>query len=157
LLPQGSPIGTPGWGGGLALVQTLLWVGVIGIGILILWQFRKRLVPGSVLARVAQTWRLGPWPVNPARVATRTELIQAFEYLSLLLLGVAARSWNHVDIAMALGAQARGPWAEKQRAAERLAALYAEARYAPENEPLTGLQLAEARRNLCYLAGVAAA
>jgi hypothetical protein len=60
-------------------------------------------------------------------VATRQELIQAFEYLSLLRCGEPARAWHHHAIADRLG----GTEAERREAAERLAALYEQARYAP--------------------------
>jgi hypothetical protein len=90
-------------------------------------------------------------------VASREELIAAFEFLALLLLGPAARSWNHRDIATGIGNQPQGGILDRKALADRLADLYEEARYAPEKEPLTGEALAEARRNLCSLAGVAAA
>jgi hypothetical protein len=149
--------GSPGPGGGWALGHVLLWGGIIVIAILIVWQLKNRGTLGIAFGRAGKDWRLGPWPVDPARVATRAELIQAFEYLSLLILGAPARTWNHIDIAFALGERAGGPSAEKRQAADRLASLYEEARYAPEDEPLTAAELAEARRNRCYLAGVAAA
>jgi hypothetical protein len=60
-------------------------------------------------------------------VATREELIRAFEYLSLLRCGEPARAWHHRAIAACLG----GTESERRAAAERLAALYEQARYAP--------------------------
>ena len=54
-------------------------------------------------------WRFGPWPVRPEAVRTRDELVRAFEYLALLLLGPAARSRNHREIAAGLGDGRRGP------------------------------------------------
>jgi hypothetical protein len=149
--------GGSGSGGGFGFGVPLVWGAVIVMGALILWQLRKRLGGGLGESGAGKAWRLGSWPVHPGRVATRAELIQAFEYLSLLLLGMAARTWNHLDIALALGAQATGGSREKERAASRLATLYEEARYTPGDGPLAGADLAEARRNLCYLAGVAAA
>ena len=89
-------------------------------------------------------------PRSQARVAEHMQLIQAFEYLSLLRLGRAARSWNHRVIAARLGGSGDG-----HRAADELASLYEQARYAPE--PLTDAALAAARRDLCFLAGVPAA
>jgi hypothetical protein len=141
--------------GGLARVLVLGAV-VVLLG-LIVWQVLARLGIGPGAAAVGGGWRLGPWPVNPAFIGTREELIMAFEFLSLLLLGPAARTWNHRDIATGMGATAPGATPEKQAAADRLADLYEAARYAPEREPLTGEALAEARRNLCFLAGVASA
>jgi hypothetical protein len=141
--------------GGLARVLVLGAVAVL-LG-LIVWQVLSRLGIGPGAAAAGSGWRLGPWPVNPAFIGTREELIMAFEFLSLLLLGPAARTWNHRDIATGMGATATGATPEKQSAADRLADLYEAARYAPEREPLTGEALAEARRNLCFLAGVASA
>lgn len=95
-----------------------------------------------------ESWRLGPWPVAPGSVASRADLIRAFEHLTLLKLGPEARSWNHLDIAAVLG----GEVTERRQAAERLAALYERARYAPERESLPADALPSARRELVYLA-----
>jgi hypothetical protein len=83
-------------------------------------------------------------------------LIRAFEYLSLLLLGPDARSQNHRTIAAQLGGPADED-AARHRAAQDLAAVYEQARYAPAAEPLSTAALASARRDLCFLAGVASA
>jgi hypothetical protein len=108
-------------------------------------------------------WKLGPWPVQPTAVRTREELIRAFEYLSLLRLGPAARHWHHLAIASGLGrlsgdAVTATGWgytsAERRQAALQLASLYERARYAPPGEPLPEAALATARRDLCLLAGV---
>jgi hypothetical protein len=104
----------------------------------------------------AEGWKLGPWPVRPESVATRAELVRAFEYLALLCLGPAALACNHLDLAARLGAR-EGTDVEKRRAAEHLAGLYEQARYAPPDEALRPEELAAARRDLCLLAGVAAA
>jgi hypothetical protein len=71
-------------------------------------------------------WRPGPWPVDPAAVGTRDEVIRAFEYLALLRFGPAARQWHHRRVAERL-ADASGDRA----AAATLAGLYERARYAP--------------------------
>lgn len=134
----------------------LVWIGLAVIVVVLLW----KLLGGSRTTPVAvQTtgWQLGPWPVNPADVATRQDLVRAFEYLSLLLLGPAARAWNHVEIAGKLGAADDATAMQRRNAASQLAALYEQARYAPPNEPLPEDHLNDARRNLCLLAGVAAA
>jgi hypothetical protein len=109
------------------------------------------------VAGQSAAWQLGPWPVNPADVATRQDLVRAFEYLSLLLLGPAARAWNHVEIAGKLSVSDDPAATQRRNAASQLAALYEQARYAPPNEPLPENHLSDARRNLCLLAGVAAA
>jgi hypothetical protein len=88
-------------------------------------------------------------------VATRGELVAAFEYLALLCLGPDARARNHLDLADQLGQGSNE--AERRRAAGELAHLYEQARYAPAGEPLTPDDLAAARRDLCLLAGVVAA
>jgi hypothetical protein len=105
-------------------------------------------------------WKLGPWPITPTAVQTRAELIQAFEYLSVLRLGPAARNWHHWTIAsgLASGSASASRWsnpsAERRRAAEQLALLYERARYAPPAESLPEAALATARRDLCLLGGV---
>lgn len=93
---------------------------------------------------------LGPWPVDPRRITTREDVVKAFEYLSVLLCGPAARNWTHGTIAAALAdVAARDP-----RAGTGLARLYELARYAPLDEPLSNTELAEARTLSCTLAGV---
>jgi hypothetical protein len=146
--------GPQGAGGGAGLWQVVLWLGVIIAGGLILWQVLSRLKTGGRDPAASAGWHLGPWPVNPSRVATRAELIQAFEYLSLLLLGLPARTWNHRDLAVGMGGAATGGSGERAKAADRLAMLYEQARYAPDAESSPGPALAEARRDLCFLAGV---
>ncbi|HYT87825.1 MAG TPA: hypothetical protein VEL76_03825, partial [Gemmataceae bacterium] len=136
-------LGSPNLGGGLPSLggsggaQTIgtaaLWGGLVVLLALIVW----RLGGGSTwLTRRAGTsgWALGPWPVNPASVTTRAELVQAFEYLALLLLGLEARAWNHRDIAERLSPKEAD--APQRAAAEELAGLYEQARYAPDDEPL---------------------
>src|SRR5262249_41023398 len=39
------------------------------------------------------------WPIAPSAIASRDDLIKAFEFLSLSKLGESARTWNHLDIA----------------------------------------------------------
>jgi hypothetical protein len=139
-------------GGGLGAWQAVLWVALAFLLGVVLWRLGCR---GGWRARDARPggWRLGPWPVNPAAVATRAELVRAFEYLALLRLGRDARVWNHREIAahLAPADSAQG------RAADALAALYEHARYAPDEGPLAAPDLDVARRNLCLLAGVATA
>jgi hypothetical protein len=100
----------------LALAAAVLWR----------WQSARTATPG-------RGWRrsLGPWPLDPESVGTRAEVIRAFEYLSLSRCGEEARSWHHRAIADRLG----GTEAERQDAADQLAALYEHARYAPANLP----------------------
>jgi hypothetical protein len=143
------------------------WRALVALGLLValgvaLQRILTRARAGHLGAGVAG-WRLGPWPVDPAAVRTREELIQAFEYLSVLRLGPAARHWHHLAIAAGLGRFSRKAvstrgWGylttERRRAAEQLAYVYERARYAPPGEPLPETALATARRDLCMLAGV---
>src|SRR5260370_1093616 len=101
-------------------------------------------------------WRLGPWPVQPALVRTREELVRAFEYLSLLRLGKAARNWNHRQIGDRLGGE-KSAHTESGEAAARLATVYEHARYAPSADELPDRELETARRGPCPLRGVAGA
>jgi hypothetical protein len=123
-----------------------------------------------------QEWKLGPWPVNPKEVVTRRELVQAFEYLSLLNLGPDARNWNHRVIAICLADKkklSRMPVSRPPRhnapetlpvndplhqvVVRELASIYEVARYAPPGDTLPVASLEAARRDLCNLAGVTAA
>jgi hypothetical protein len=131
--------------------QLLLWLGLGAVLVLAVWKAlaaqRERRTKG------AAGWKLGRWPVDPAAVGTREELVRAFEYLTLLCLGPVARCWNHLTIADRLGSAG----AERRVAAAELAELYEQARYAPPDEPLPAGELEAARRHLCFLAGASAA
>jgi hypothetical protein len=96
---------------------------------------------------------LGAWPVDPRHIATREDLVRAFEYLSVLICGMEARTWTHGTIAQALASLAFS----HGETAQLLARLYELARYAPLDEPLTRDELAEARDIVCQLAGVRSA
>jgi hypothetical protein len=144
-LPEGGDGVGPWW----------MWVLLLGVLGFVLWK-------ASASARRARSdargWRLGPWPVAPGAVSTRNELVAAFEYLALLCLGPAARARHHLDLAANLAERGRAADPERRRrAAEELARLYEQARYTPDDELLTPEDLAAARRDLCFLAGVAAA
>ncbi|MCI0460524.1 MAG: hypothetical protein L0Z62_26520 [Gemmataceae bacterium] len=151
-------LGTPRVGGGLpalggpgsaAVGAGLLWVALVVLLAVLLWRVGWHAVRERGRARAAG-WRLGPWPLDPRRIATSAELVQAFEYLALLQLGLDARAWNHHEIADNLpAADTNG-----RQAAYELASLYEQARYAPGEEPLAAPDLDAARRHLCLLAGV---
>jgi hypothetical protein len=156
--PQAAPSApsAPGFGGGSSpLVYGLLIVFVAGVLLFVAWKLYGWWKEGIRFGG-GGGWRLGPWPVQPALVRTREELVRAFEYLSLLRLGKSARNWNHRHIATCLGAAKSLP-AGRVEAAERLAALYEHARYAPAAEAMADQQMETARRDLCFLAGVAGA
>lgn len=125
---------------------------VVGLGLFGLLLAVVARARGRMRVLQAERARLGPWPVRPEAVATREELVRAFDYLALLLLGPAAKAWNHRDVAVHLG---RSP--DRRLAADRLAGLYERARYAPPEEPLPEPELAAARGDLRFLAGAAAA
>src|SRR5439155_2456335 len=109
----------PDWSA-TSLGSLLFWLLLVGLLLLLGWHFTKYLKPGA--RRGAAAAALGPWPVAPDQVATRAELIRAFDYLALLLLGLRAKVWNHRTVARLL--------AERDgTAAARLAELYERARY----------------------------
>jgi hypothetical protein len=121
------------------------WLPVIALGMiafagLLYWRF----MTGEATLTANRDPSLGPWPVDPNAVSTRGQLVQAFEYLSVLLCGRGARVWNH----RVVGGEIR---------ADRLAGLYEKARYAPPAEPLTEADLSAARRDLSQLAGKSSA
>jgi hypothetical protein len=89
-------------------------------------------------------WRLGPWPVEPQSIQTRDHVVRAFEYLSVLELGPDALTWNHVDIALALGR--RFPTLSTN--ALQLGAHYEEARYAPPGEAMSPVNVSTAREEI---------
>jgi hypothetical protein len=156
--PQAAPSApsAPGFGGGGGpLLYGLLVVFVVGVLIFVAWKLYGWWKEG-IRFGAGGGWRLGPWPVQPALVRTREELVRAFEYLSLLRLGQPARNWNHRHIAGRLGDVKSLP-AGRVEAAERLAALYEHARYAPAADTMADAQMETARRDLCFLAGVAGA
>jgi hypothetical protein len=151
-VPHFSPpsVSAPSLGGdGADLWLWLVALAVVGFA---LWRMSAARRAG---AGANAGWRLGPWPVAPAAIATRRELVAAFEYLALLYLGPDARACHHLDLAARLGAHSVD--AERRRAADELAHLYEQARYAPDDDQLSPDELAAARHDLCYLAGVAAA
>ncbi len=165
------PAGGPAGGGGP--VGALLILAGLAVAAVVVWRSWGKL-GGAASAARHPGWHLGPWPVEPACVRTRDDLVRAFEYLALRDLGPAARQWNHRLIGHTLGngGTRDAPVdlladtvvalpvhfvTDRQLAAEHLADLYARARYAPPGEPLTDELLSAARRDLCLLAGVAAA
>jgi hypothetical protein len=164
-----SSVGLGGLGGAESTDQSA-WIVVLYlvmgvIAVLVIWKFlasyRTPVVPPQ-----ARSWLLGPWPVSPGAVATRQDLVLAFDYLALLLFGPAARVWNHRAIAAKLSRQstvgsqqssAADCQLPTELAAARLANLYEQARYAPPDEPLPERELEAARRDLYLLAGVTSA
>src|SRR5262249_28418673 len=141
-------------GDGFSKYQTLLMAALLALVAFAL----MKLARGSwgLSSSASQNFRLGPWPVPPSLIPTREDLIQAFEYLSVLRLGPKARTWNHQDIARRLPLEVKSPGnLNCNQAAKRLAMVYEQARYAPLSDPLPEADLAAARNDLCLLAGVA--
>jgi hypothetical protein len=119
------------------------------LGALAWWRFAAGRRPEPAADGLAGG--LAGWPLDPRAIATREDVVRAFEYLSVLICGPGARTWTHATIAEALTKLAR----TRGEAAVLLARLYELARYAPLTEPLGPDELAEARRLVCALAGVA--
>ena len=130
-------------------ISPLFWAGLLLLLVLILWKGKQIL--GVKADNPADRWHLGPWPVSPDHVSSRGDLVKAFEYLAFLLLGRAAQPRNHLALAAALAGTGDAP---RQAAANRLAHLYEQARYAPEADLLPEVELASARHDLAMLAGV---
>ncbi len=133
--------------GSVVLVVVLL----VGLALIV-----GLLLVGTRWARVValRPWHPGPWPVDPARISTPKELVRAFNHLALLLLGRRAEHLNHRAVAAAVGNPATAA-PERRQAADQLAQLYEQARYAPPAETLSPEDIAQARTDLCSLAGAA--
>jgi hypothetical protein len=86
-------------------------------------------------------WRLGPWPLEPKSIKTPDDVIRAFEYMSVLKLGPNALTWNHVDIALALGRR----FPTLSASALDLGAHYEQARYAPASDAMSPASVQIAR------------
>jgi hypothetical protein len=156
--PDGGPrpnLPSAGWSfgggvGGLGGSWTPLVVLLLLAAGVFMWFKLRNLRAAAARGAALAAAGLGPWPVDPRRITTREDVVKAFEYLSVLICGPAARTWTHGTIAAALAdVAARDP-----RAGSGLARLYELARYAPLDEALTNAELAEARTLACSLAGV---
>jgi hypothetical protein len=137
----------PPWGGSLPAVGSLaIWILLLVLLLLAAWQLMRWRRGSAGLAN--DRVRLGSWPVRPESVATRSELVQAFNYLALLTLGPQVQSWNHHAIERS--------WREKAPACAQmgsaLALLYEQARYTEGVEALTDSQRDQARASLRQLA-----
>jgi hypothetical protein len=138
--------------GSMAFAQVLLGAAVLGLLAVVLWRLLARGHWQFGTRRAPSPEALGPWPVDPAHIQSRQEVVLAFEYLSLLQLGPEARSLNHRDIAFGLGEAD-----ERRRAAQELARLYEQARYTPSEDPFSAEEISKARQVLRLLVGGAGA
>lgn len=152
--PKPSP-SSGGWGGGggfglggIGGAWVPLLVVLLVVLAIVVWLKLKHM--GDPVPAAAVAGGLGPWPVDPRDINTREDVVKAFEYLSVLTCGPAAKNWTHGTIAEALADLA----STHEETAVMLARLYELARYAPLDEPLTRDELLEARRLACALAGV---
>lgn len=122
------------------------WLLFAAISLLVAWQMLR----WSKRSSKAPDGRakLGPWPVQPDAVSTRAQLVQAFDYLALLTLGLGVQCWNHHAVARKWRTQAPTCAAS----AHTLASLYEQARYTDGVEPLKDTDRDQARRLLLQLA-----
>ena len=148
--PAASSADGEGWGAGVLALLSL------GVFLLLVWKMAGWSRAQAERA-AADEWRLGSWPVAPGAVSSREELIRAFEYLALLCLGPSASTCHHHELANRLADRQPDDPARRRQAADRLADLYEQARYAPRAETLSPDELSDARHALCFLAGVTAA
>lgn len=122
------------------------WVLLAVFCLFIVWQL-LRLSKRTAAVADARAM-LGPWPVRPEAVTTRAELVQAFDYLALLTLGLGVQSWNHHAVAR----QWRTKAPATMETALALASLYEQARYTDGVETLTDAERDQAHRSLVQLA-----
>jgi len=143
----------PSSSGGETVFLSLFTVAVIA---LVLWKLlggwlgRKGQMQGLNWAQ-GNTGSVSPRSLDLSSLTTRQDLIRAFEQLSLVKLGSAARSWNHLQLAANLG----GKFHEYRQLANHLASLYEQARYAPGDGLVSPDALRIAHHELTILAGAA--
>jgi hypothetical protein len=142
--PSAVPTDSEGW--------TPALLSMLMLGMIVLLFYRMGARSQARTDSSADQWRLGPWPVLPEAVSTRQDVVRAFEYLALLCLGPAAAACHHRELAERLAEQDSGN-SKRRQAAEMLAWLYEQARYAPDGEVLSPEELIDARHALCCLAG----
>ncbi|MFO0936944.1 MAG: hypothetical protein U0798_10565 [Gemmataceae bacterium] len=135
-------------GGASAAIPILVIIAIIAAIALAWWMW-----PQIQAARQARE-QAGKLPLppdfDPRDVRDRPSLVRAFEMLSLVVCGNDAKVWNHATIATAL----REYLQREPDGIDRLAVMYALARYTPKGEELHPDSVREARRTLCRLAGV---
>jgi hypothetical protein len=148
--PRSGPnFNGPGFNFGGVTIPWLLMLILLAVVVaaVLWWKWNVIFQPQAAVAFAGGP---GPWPIDPRAINTREDVVKAFEYLSVLICGPAAKTWTHSTIADELTALA----ATHGETAIKLARLYELARYAPLDEPLTRSELLEARRLVCDLAGM---
>jgi hypothetical protein len=135
-----GPSSLPSFGAGL------IWLLLVLLCLLVGWQMLRwtKRRPLAVDPRA----QLGDWPVRPEAVSTRTELVQAFDYLALLTLGLGVQSWNHQAVVRSWRLKAPTCAAP----AQTLATLYEQSRYTEGAEALPDAERDHARLALLQLA-----
>ncbi len=128
-------------------VLFLLCLVALVVGSVVWWKYGGLIRPRAAAAGAAGP---PPWPLDPRDINSRQDVVLAFEYLSVMVCGPGAKMWTHSTIADELTGLAE----THGEAAVKLARLYELARYAPLDEPLTRVELVEARRLVCDLAGM---
>lgn len=151
---RGGPSSLDGLGGfdlgGMKVPWLLILILFALVAAAVVWWKWPAILAAATGARAAGGGGPTLWPIDPRAINTREDVVKAFEFLSVLLCGPAAKTWTHSTIADELSALA----ATHGDTAVKLARLYELARYAPLDEPLTRAELLEARRLACDLAGV---
>ncbi len=146
-LPQIPSVSFPGTGGrplprlGLAIVWLLFAV----LFVFVAWRLLRR--KGKTTEQKNERAGLGPWPIRPEQVSTRTDLVRAFDYLAVWSLGQRVRCANHQAVA--------NEWNEKAPhcagLSGALAQIYEESRYTKGMEELSPAQCDQARQALLQL------
>lgn len=146
-MPSGGGIGS---GAGIAMI---LAIGlIISFVALIFWMFKNSGSFSIFLNGEALKPRIGPWPVDPHQLRSRADLVKAFEYLSLLILGWRVVHWNHRQIISNIYEDANTINTPKEYL-DQLALLYELAKYGPDQEPLSEEDLGQAQEIIVKLVG----
>ncbi len=122
---------------------------VVGVATAALILRQRRRFAGLSWPHLSQQLR-GQQLVDPRQIRTPEELVRAFEWWSVQLLGPEARYWTHATIAQAIRQKAVLP----QEQIDELARLYELARYAPEARQLPPEVWMQGRHIMCLWAGV---